>query len=148
MTGCFSFVLSQVAFGYGLTSDTQFLKFSDKDWIWICKNYSVMDQELKQIFAQCSPLIQTRLDQIFGQYCRIRIGLDYTVKILDWIRIAKISDPFNTNCQSHTSKRNMTIHFKELNYQVLLFFKCLLLVQCLWDSSLSEYTAAVLCLMQ
>jgi len=28
---------------------------------------------------------------------RIRIGLDYTLKILDWIRIAKIFDPFNTN---------------------------------------------------
>jgi len=36
------------------------------------------------------------LDQIFGQYFRIGIGLFYTIKILDWIRIAKISDPFNT----------------------------------------------------
>jgi len=27
----------------------------------------------------------------------MRIGLDYTLKKLDWIRIAKIFDPFNTN---------------------------------------------------
>ena len=38
--------------------------------------------------------------QIFGQDCRIKIGLDYTMKILDWIRIANISDLFNTNMHS------------------------------------------------
>jgi len=42
------------------------------------------------------------LDQIFGQYFRIRIGLDYTIKRLDWIRIAKISDMFNTTRVSFT----------------------------------------------
>jgi len=34
---------------------------------------------------------------MFGQYYRISIGLDYTMKILDWIRIANMSDPFNTS---------------------------------------------------
>jgi len=31
-----------VANGYGWISDTKFHKFSDKDWIWICKNFSDM----------------------------------------------------------------------------------------------------------
>jgi len=31
--------LASVAFGYGWISDTKFLKFSDKDWIWICKYF-------------------------------------------------------------------------------------------------------------
>jgi len=31
--------LPSVAFGYGCISDTKFQKFSDKDWIWICKNF-------------------------------------------------------------------------------------------------------------
>jgi len=35
------------------------------------------------------------LDQIFGEYYWIRIALDYTVKIKDWIRIAKMFDPLN-----------------------------------------------------
>ena len=38
--------------------------------------------------------VLTGLDQIF-QYYWIKIGLDNTMKILDWIRIAKIFDPFN-----------------------------------------------------
>jgi len=38
------------------------------------------------------------LDQISGQVYRIRIGPDYSKKILDWIRIAKISNLFNTTC--------------------------------------------------
>jgi len=47
------------------------------------------------------------LNQIFSDINRIgsniwivllvRIGLDYALKILDWIRIAKISNPFNTS---------------------------------------------------
>jgi len=37
------------------------------------------------------------LDQIFGQVYRIRIGPDYSMKTLDWIRIAKIFNLFNTN---------------------------------------------------
>jgi len=36
------------------------------------------------------------LDQIFGQVYRIRTGPDCSMKILDWIRIAKISNLFNT----------------------------------------------------
>jgi len=31
--------LSIVAFGYGRIPDIKFLKFSDKDWIWIFKNF-------------------------------------------------------------------------------------------------------------
>jgi len=42
----------------------------------------------------------SNLDHTFGHYYRIRIGLDYKMKILDWIRIAKISDPFNTSLHS------------------------------------------------
>jgi len=30
---------ASVAFGYGWISDTKFQKFSDKDWIWICKHF-------------------------------------------------------------------------------------------------------------
>ena len=44
--------------------------------------------------------METGLDQIFGQYYRIRIGLDCTVRILDWTKIAKISDPFNTRANA------------------------------------------------
>lgn len=36
------------------------------------------------------------LDELFGHYYRITIRLECTVKILVWIKIAKISDPFNT----------------------------------------------------
>jgi len=39
--------LASVAFRYGWISDTKFQKFLDKDWIWICKIYFGMDQELK-----------------------------------------------------------------------------------------------------
>jgi len=31
--------LASIAIGYGWISDTKFQKFSDKDWIWICKNF-------------------------------------------------------------------------------------------------------------
>jgi len=31
--------LAHVAIGYGWISDTTFQKFSDKDWIWICKHF-------------------------------------------------------------------------------------------------------------
>ena len=44
--------------------------------------------------------ISTGLDQIFGPYYRIRIGLNYATKILEWNRFAKISDSFNT--KAHT----------------------------------------------
>jgi len=36
------------------------------------------------------------LDQIFGQVYRMKIGPEYSMKISGWIRIAKISDLFNT----------------------------------------------------
>jgi len=39
--------LTSVAFGYGWISDSKFQKFSDKDWIWIAKYFSDMNQELK-----------------------------------------------------------------------------------------------------
>ena len=44
------------------------------------------------------------MDQIDGQVYRIRIGPDYTRKILDWIRIAKISKLFNTSKYSVSSE--------------------------------------------
>jgi len=34
----FVLYLASVEFGYGWISDAKFLKFSDKDWIRICKN--------------------------------------------------------------------------------------------------------------
>jgi len=37
------------------------------------------------------------LDQIFGQVYQIRIGPVYSMKMSDWIWIAKISDLFNTS---------------------------------------------------
>jgi len=42
-----------------------------------------------RVFFGCKP------DWIKYLGYQIRIGLDYTTEILDWIRIAKISDPFN-----------------------------------------------------
>jgi len=33
----FAAYLASVAIGYGWISDTKFQKFSNKDWIWICK---------------------------------------------------------------------------------------------------------------
>ena len=39
--------LASVTFGYGWILDTKFKKLSDKDLIWICKNFLDMDQELK-----------------------------------------------------------------------------------------------------
>ena len=41
--------------------------------------------------------IQTGLDQKFGQVYQIRIAPDCSMKILDWIRISKIPNLFNTN---------------------------------------------------
>jgi len=43
----FFLYLASVAFGYGWILDTKFLKFLNKDWMWICKNVSYIDQELK-----------------------------------------------------------------------------------------------------
>jgi len=46
--------LSNVAFGYRCISDTKFQTFSAKDWIWICKKFSDMDQELKNQYPLTS----------------------------------------------------------------------------------------------
>jgi len=56
----FMLYLANVVFRYGWISDTKFLKFSDKDWIWICKNFSDMKQELKIHIH--SPLVRTSLN--------------------------------------------------------------------------------------
>jgi len=45
-----------------MDSDTKFLKFLDKDWIWICKNLSDMDQELKNQYPIRSSLVCALLD--------------------------------------------------------------------------------------
>jgi len=46
--------LANVAIGYGWISNTKFQKFSDKDWICICKSFSDMDQELKNQYPLTS----------------------------------------------------------------------------------------------
>ena len=43
-----------------------------------------------KMFNQSFFRIETGLDQILGLCYRIRIGLDYTKKMLDWIRIANV----------------------------------------------------------
>ena len=40
--------LANVAIGYGWISDTKFQKFSDKDWIWVCKNFFVYRSGVKK----------------------------------------------------------------------------------------------------
>jgi len=54
--------------------------------------------------------IETGLDQIFGQVYRIWYGTDYKMKILDWIRIAKISDPCNTTRWNTLKKKKLKHH--------------------------------------
>jgi len=44
----FVLYLASVAFGYGWMSDTKFLKFSDKDWIWICKIFFGYGSEVEK----------------------------------------------------------------------------------------------------
>ena len=46
--------LANVSFGYGWMSDTKFQKFSGKEWIWIFKIFSGMDQELKNQYPLTS----------------------------------------------------------------------------------------------
>jgi len=46
--------LANVAIRYGWISDTKFQKFSDRDWILICKNFLGMDQELKSQYPLTS----------------------------------------------------------------------------------------------
>jgi len=56
--------LTSVAFGYGWISDTKFLKFSDKDWIWIFKNFSDMDQESKNQYPLTSGTLLVRYSSV------------------------------------------------------------------------------------
>ena len=65
------------------------------------KKYRIRYEYLNCV-GHCSQMVNQRLftdltglEQIFGPYYRIMIGLDETMKILDWVRVAKISDPFN-----------------------------------------------------
>jgi len=46
--------LTSVAFGCRWISDIKFQEFSDKDWIWILKNFSDMDQESKNQYPLIS----------------------------------------------------------------------------------------------
>jgi len=46
--------LASAAFRSERISDTKFLKLSDKDWIWTCKNFSDMDQESKNQYPRTS----------------------------------------------------------------------------------------------
>jgi len=81
----------------------------DPDWtgFWNNSTGSDMDNQNALITAAKCLIrvfwIETGLDQIFGQVYRIRIGPDYSKKILDWIRIPKNSDLFNTN--AHPSRQ-------------------------------------------
>ena len=50
----FVLYLTSVSCGYGWISDTKFQKFLDKNWIWICKNFSDMDQELQNQYLLTS----------------------------------------------------------------------------------------------
>ena len=64
------------------------------DQIWISKQrWSLQSHVWSEVFF---PDINRIGSNIWTDY-RIRIGLDYTENISDWVRIAKISDPFN-NC--------------------------------------------------
>jgi len=57
-----------------------------------------------------------RIGKIFGHVYRNRIGLDYTMKIFDWIRMAKISDRFNTTTKEHEEIKNFaTKHYTSLS---------------------------------
>jgi len=59
--------------------------------------------------------ILTRLDQVFGQVYRIRIGPDCSMKILDWTRIAKFSNLLNTSMRlSIVKKRNLVLTTRDI----------------------------------
>jgi len=58
--------LVSVAFGYRWISDTNFLKISDEDWIWIRKNFSDMDQELKNQYPLTSATYVTQVMTLKG----------------------------------------------------------------------------------
>jgi len=52
-----------------------------------------------------SVLIQSDPILIRAHLCRIKIGPDYSMNILDWIRISKISDLFNTTVNRFKNPR-------------------------------------------
>jgi len=81
--------------------------------------YPICIDHCSIMFNQRVFRIQTGLDQIFGQVYRIRIGSDYSVKILDWIRIAKISDLFNTTSQHARSNILTTKYADKTDYSDL-----------------------------
>jgi len=70
---------------------------------WILKKLNGIRYGYPNCIDHCNEMLnqslfrtQTGLDQIFRQVYRIRIGPDHWKKILDWIRIPKIPDLFNT----------------------------------------------------
>jgi len=75
----------------------------DPDWTGFWKILNRIGYGYPNCVDHCSEMFN---ESVFSDINRIRIGLDYTVTILDWIRIAKISDPFNTNpnCVDHCSQ--------------------------------------------
>jgi len=76
--------LTSAAFGYGWTSDTKFQKFSDKDWIWILKKLSDVDQELENqyplTFERCDRIRRAGVD--LGRVLRFSFGFGPAVKNL------------------------------------------------------------------
>jgi len=62
------------------------------DQMWTSKvRWSLQSNAYSEFFQ-----MQTGLDQMFGENYRISTGLNFTMKILDWIRIAKNTGSFNT----------------------------------------------------
>jgi len=43
--------LASVAIGYGWISHTKFQNISDKDWIWICKNFFGYGSGVKKLLS-------------------------------------------------------------------------------------------------
>jgi len=89
---------------------------SEPDWTGFRKKlyhirygYPNSVDHCSQMFNRSFFRIYAGLDQIFGQCYRIRIGLDYTMKILDWIWIANITDPFNTNVDKQLIGKSLFI---------------------------------------
>jgi len=78
------------------------------DWIWKKTTGSVTYIQTALISVVKCLIgvfrIQTRLDQILEQVKRMRIGLDCTMKILDWIKVAKIFDPLNHSHYSYIER--------------------------------------------
>ena len=108
--------LISVAFRYGWISDTKFQNFSEKDWIWIFKKFSDMDQESKNQYPLTSVphftnsrrpstvllllsfervLLSTASSPRYQRWARIRTGSDWIRTEAnfwpdqDWIRLTK-----------------------------------------------------------